>query len=159
VEYSPQFISDFARRTLMNLDRIQQAGGDGESKVFPVTQLWNSLLGLIVLPRERDENLIPDTQLADLWGDGSPLIRERKGASSTLRELVRHLRNAVSHGCVEFMPDEEREIANLTLWNLPSGHWNQPPEKRSWEASVVVSDLDRLARLIAGTYADVFATV
>ena len=79
VEYSPQFISDFARRTLLNLDRIQQAEVEGESDVFPVTQLWNSLLGLVVLPRERDENLIPDTPLADLSADGWPLIRRANG--------------------------------------------------------------------------------
>lgn len=159
MEYSSRFISDFARRTLRNLDRIQQGERDGETDVFPVTQLWNSLLGLVVLPRERDENLIPKTPMADLWTDGRPLIKERRGGSGTLRELVGHLRNAVSHGGVEFMPDEDREIAKLTLWNFPSGKWDQPPEKRNWEAVVAVLDLDRLARLIASTYADVFANV
>ena len=159
MKYSPQFISDFARRTLLNLDRIQQAEHDGESDVFPVTQLWNSLLGLIVLPRERDESLIPDLPTAAMWADGWHPIRERKGESRTLRELVGHLRNAVSHGGVEFVPNEDREIAELTLWNFPSGRWDQSPEKRTWEAVVAVSDLERLARRIASTYADVFAKV
>lgn len=157
MEYSPRFISDFARRTLLNLDRIQQAERDGETDVFPVTQIWNSLLGLVVLPRERDENLIPKTPTAELWADGWPPIMELKGGSGTLRELVGHLRNAVSHAGVEFMPDEDREIAKLKLWNFPSGKWDQPHEKRNWEAVVAVSDLEEFARMIAKTYADAFA--
>ena len=57
------------------------------------------------------------------------------------------------------MPDEDGEIARLTLWNFPSGRWDQPREKRTWEATVAVSDLERLAWLIASTYVKVFANV
>jgi hypothetical protein len=158
MEYSPEFISDFARRTLHNLDRIKQAEDEGEMNVYPVTQLWNSLLGLIVLPRERDQTRIPETPIVDLWADGWPLITERKGASGTLRGLVTNMRHAVAHGNVEFEPNERREIASLTLWNFSGGRPG-PPESRKWEGVISVSDLDQLAYLIANTYAEAFAGV
>ncbi|MHB8463370.1 MAG: HEPN family nuclease [Acidimicrobiales bacterium] len=156
MEYSERFISEFGSRTLINLDHIQEAERDGET-VFPVTQLWNSLLGLVVLPKEREADRIPETPMSDLWADGWPRINEQKGRSTTLRELVGHLRNAVSHGGVDFVPDEGGEIAKVRLWNLPSGRWDQPSEKRGWEAVVTVPDLEGLARRIAGTYVEVFA--
>jgi hypothetical protein len=159
MEYSPEFISDFARRTLHNLDRIKQAEDEGEVNVYPVTQLWNSLLGLIVLPRERDGDRIPKMPISDLWAGGRPLVTERKGASRTLRQLVTSLRNAVAHGGVKFDPDEHGEIVSLTLWNLPRGEWDQPRESRTWEGFIAEPDLEPLARLIAETYAEAFARV
>jgi hypothetical protein len=45
-------IVDFAQRTLRNLDHVQAQARTGDEGVYPVTQLWNSLLGLIVLPHE-----------------------------------------------------------------------------------------------------------
>lgn len=58
MEYT-NFIVDFARRTLLNLDYMQAQADRGVEDVYPVTQLWNSLLGLVVLPRELDVNSLP----------------------------------------------------------------------------------------------------
>lgn len=159
MEYSPGFIADFASRTLRNLDRIQQAEQDGENNVFPITQLWNSLLGLIVMPRERDERLIPETPISDLRTEGWPLPVEAVGDSDTLRDLVRHLRNAVAHGNVRFTADEDRQIVSLTLWNMPLRRGKGSVPKPNWESVIAASDLEVLARMIAGTYAEVFAGV
>ena len=63
-------ITDFAYRTLRNLDSIQSQARDGDDGVYPVTQLWNSLLGLIVLPREVDLERIPRTGMSELWSEG-----------------------------------------------------------------------------------------
>ena len=69
-------IADFAQRTLRNLDYLQHRVRDGDDGLYDVTQLWNSLLGLIVLPLETDkkrgENGIPATPMTVLKRDGWP---------------------------------------------------------------------------------------
>lgn len=77
-------VKDFVSRTQSNLDFIQNleemeiadAGSRDFTKdefetpqVFEVTQLINSLLGLVVLPHETVIDLIPDQQLDTLFGD------------------------------------------------------------------------------------------
>lgn len=52
MEYHERFIIDFAKRTRANLEFIEQAKPSGD-QVFEVTQLVNSLLGLLVFSRER----------------------------------------------------------------------------------------------------------
>ena len=56
------FVGDFAKRTLANLNIIEQEIRENKD-AYEVTQLINSLLGLIVFPFERqikvaDENAI-----------------------------------------------------------------------------------------------------
>ena len=46
MEYT-NFIVDFARRTLLNLDYVQAQADRGVEDVYPVTQLWNSLLARV----------------------------------------------------------------------------------------------------------------
>jgi len=56
-------IRDFAERTIQNLNFIQAQASAADPDAYEVTQLWNSLLGLIVLPQEldsrRDPTIIP----------------------------------------------------------------------------------------------------
>lgn len=51
MDYQKEVIIDFARRTRANLEFIECAEKCGES-VFEVIRLANSLLGLLVFPRE-----------------------------------------------------------------------------------------------------------
>jgi len=44
MEYT-SLIHDFAERTLRNLEHIEKQERLGVDQVYPVTQLWNSLLG------------------------------------------------------------------------------------------------------------------
>ena len=98
VEYT-DFIADFAQRTLLNLDHVQAQERRDKDDVYPVTQLWNSLLGLIVLPREGDLDRIPADSMTDLWLRGWPRITVTIGAdrTETLPGLVNALRNAIAH--------------------------------------------------------------
>ncbi|MDP1794369.1 MAG: HEPN family nuclease [Acidimicrobiales bacterium] len=156
MEYSRHdFIGDFAKRTLKNLDFIQaEAAASG---VYPVTQLWNSLLGLIVLPSEADlESLqIP---MSDLWSDGWPHITTTGREREVLRDLMVDLRNAVAHFNVEFVPGTDREIKTVTVWTRRSNREGKPIEgTRRWEGKLTVKQLDHLARRIAAIYVKEFA--
>ena len=78
MQYHEQFIIDFAKRTRANLEFIEAAEKDGQS-VFEVTQLANSLLGLLIFPKERYMDSIPNTPLAELVSNGWPDIKTTYG--------------------------------------------------------------------------------
>ncbi len=159
MEYT-DFIADFAKRTLRNLDHVQTQALSGDEGVYPVTQLWNSLLGLIVLPRERDLSRIPRIPMTELWSEGWPRLTTTAGREHrTLHDLVSDLRRAVAHFNVEFRAGSDREITSVTMWTQDSGPNGRPIlGSRRWEGQVSVEELDRLARSIAALYLKEFAS-
>jgi hypothetical protein len=152
VEYT-DFIADFAGRTLQNLDRIQSLARDGADDVYPVTQLWNSLLGLIVLPRERDLRHIAATPMSDLVSQGWPGMKMSGSKNLTLRDLVRRLRVAVAHFNVDFKAGANHEISYVTVWTEALGPDGKPMKgSRDWVGEITVEGLERLARRVAEAY-------
>jgi hypothetical protein len=154
-------ITQFAKRTLANLDLVKQASDDGNSDAYEVTQLWNSLLGLIVLPRERDVRRLPKIKLTNLHAVGWPDITTAgKLESETFRGLIGTLRNAVAHFNVEFHANDEGEIREVSLWNEAmddEGH-PLPDHPHRWDGRVDIYKLEQLARRIAATYVDDLGT-
>ena len=128
-------VREIARRTRRNLDVIKaQADGQDEHdpKVYEVTQLINSLLGLIVFPNEEWVKKQPDEDLSVLFGQGwpNPVFLANKVNSSRLKDLVRYLRHSVAHCNVKFIPEDLGggfcRIASVQLWNHPNGDKEKP---------------------------------
>ena len=142
MDYHKAFIIDFARRTKANLERIETLASDGDEvcKVYEVTQLANSLLGLLVFPREHYIDNIPPTPLSELAAQGWPEISPTFGElpHDNLKEFMRVLRNSIAHCNVEFRADSENQIDGLRIWNTKRG-------KKTWEAHLSLKEL----RLIA----------
>ena len=66
----------------------------------------NSLLGLVILPREQYLELRnKSAQLKDLASQGWPDWNITKGNSNTLAQLTRRVRNAAAHGRISFSSD------------------------------------------------------
>jgi hypothetical protein len=140
MDYQKEFVIDFARRTRSNLEFIEAAEKRGEA-VFEVTQLANSLLGLLVFPREHYMRSIPDTPLPNLVKMGWPDIRTTLGQlpQDTLRQLMRMLRNSIAHCNVEFVADQDSRITGIVVWNTnKDGH-------RTWQAELTIDDLRAIA--------------
>jgi hypothetical protein len=157
----PDLITDFAKRTLANLDLVKRAADQGRPDAYEVTQLWNSLLGLIVAPRERDVRRLPKTQLAQLHAAGWPAITTAgELQSETLRGLVGTLRNAVAHFNVEFHANAGGEIQQVSLWNEATDDMGRPlpDQPHRWDGRLDVDQLEQLARKIASTYVDDLGT-
>ncbi len=146
MEYKKDLIEDFARRTRDNLCRLRTMQADG-AEVYEVTALVNSLLGLLVFPQQKYVDSIPETPIDELSRHGWP-IPEVVGdfpQVTNLRQLVRHLRNAISHFNVEFFPNHSGQIAGLVVWNV-----DPRSNRTTWKAKLSVSDLDAIAhRFIA----------
>jgi hypothetical protein len=111
VEYK-KLIRDFAVRTRANLTRIYdlaalEDGKEPESRtVFEVTQLINSMLGLLVFPKEAYEG-IPSTPISDLEESGYPCIAVQEVDASegipdeaTYKEHLDWDSNLEAHNCI-----------------------------------------------------------
>jgi len=134
-------VADFARRTRLNLRALKSRQEEGH-EVFETTQLINSMLGLLVFPREEFVGRIPELPLGDLKTRGWPVPKVRPGFAQArnLNELVRYLRNAISHFNIEFIGDGQNEIRIVRVWNSPPGS-----NTRTWEADLSLEDLRGIA--------------
>jgi hypothetical protein len=115
----------FVVRTLKNLTYIEEARrGANPADVHEVTQLMLSMLGLVIIQWERgafDPHLASrfqqalNTTIADF---GGPLLRDMRDnyhrKCTTVRALVRHLRNAVAHGRFIFS-NESRAMDDVSI--------------------------------------------
>jgi hypothetical protein len=156
VEYN-DLISDFADRTLRNLDDVQKRVRHGDKGLYDVTQLWNSLLGLIVLPLETEKknkhskSRIPATPMTELGSNGWPRLTVNGGDDESLHDLVKNLRHAVAHANVKFIAGSDHQIASVEVWN------EYPRGTVVWNGRATVEELDRFVRLIAVLYRETFA--
>ncbi|BCT91151.1 hypothetical protein LYSHEL_01750 [Lysobacter helvus] len=104
----------FAARTRRNLECIDAAYEAGDA-VHPTTQLVVSLLGLVVVPHER--NLVKQLgvmSLASLQAGGWPQWTFELQICETLAQLFRHLRNAIAHGRFSFNSDST-DISDVVI--------------------------------------------
>lgn len=101
MEYEPEFERNFMRRTLEIV-----RGYDGP---YDATLLLNCLLGLLIVPKEKSIDRIPQDPVERLasWGISPHSINNFGRCQcghkypKTLRQLVKGLRNAVAHFRIE----------------------------------------------------------
>lgn len=143
-------IRDFSARTWRNLKTLEGLRCEG-SEVFETTQLLNSMLGLIVFPREELVNRIPATPFLELQRDGwpTPTILEGYRDPTDLRDMIRYLRNSIAHFNLEFIVDDHREIKGLRVWNT-----RQNRGQKTWEAELSLSDLRGIAERFSKVISD-----
>ena len=141
MDYQKEFIVDFAKRTRSNLEFIERAEG---CDVFKVTQLFNSMLGLLVFPQQSYMDRIPETSVQDLVNVGWPDIKVIRGDASyeNLRELIRMLRNGVAHCNVKFIADDKNQLTGLRIWNHKG---DKSRNLKNWEAELSIQDLRTIA--------------
>ena len=111
---------EFIARTQKNLIAIECLKDKG-GEVYEVTQLLNSMLGLLIFPKERRlyEKIQPkswDTMVEEGW----PLPSEDYSHVSDLEQLITNMRNAVAHCNIELIP-EHGEISSIEFKNFRQG--------------------------------------
>lgn len=120
------FVKDIATRTRHNLEKIEAQSAAGFD-VYEVTQLINSLLGMLVFVHAK-ENL-PDTPWSEI--DGFPSVDFLLGEDQTEKfdKFIKFVRHAVAHGNVEAEAEGKgsKTITHLVLWNIPPG-----TDKENW---------------------------
>jgi hypothetical protein len=132
---------EFATRTRTNLLFIEHASREnleGHARVHPVTQLANSLLGLVVFPWEREfAKHVQKLPLSELAVHGWPVWTIEEGSCQTLGELVRHIRNAVAHGHLTF----SSAPSIIDLVEIEVSDYRAAATKPYWRARISAADL------------------
>jgi hypothetical protein len=139
-------IHDFARRTLANLNALTlMRAQNPEVEFFEVTNLINSMLGLLIFPQQAFVNEIPPTPLAELETQGWPIPRVtgRFAQVQNLNQLVRYLRNAVAHCNVKFKAGDRGEIIGLIVWNNDT---RRPGAPKTWQAELTLDEVEKITR-------------
>jgi hypothetical protein len=123
-------IKGFSQRVRKNSDFISRSCEAGED-VHVVTQFVVSLLGLIVFPYAEltRTKVFPACTMKFLYEEhGWPHFEVVRGPPiETLDELIRHLRNAISHYFISFEPPNERTLTHITITFGPT----KPRDRRS----------------------------
>jgi hypothetical protein len=110
-------IAGFAQRVRKNTDFLVNAFEGGED-VHIVTQFVLSLLGLIIFPYEemKRRDSFSTKTMKELQEEGWPKFAVIRGQEfKDLHELVKHLRDAVSHYQIEFKPENARHLESITI--------------------------------------------
>jgi hypothetical protein len=108
---------DFIKRTKKIVEEYQQ---DKE-----ITLLINCMLGLLVFIKEQYPPKIPSDKYTD-WGltkDSIKTCLKKKGVKSDkIKDVIRHLRNAVSHGYFDVITERKNEITHIEFTDYPYGN-------------------------------------
>ena len=135
----------FAMRTRKNLENINIAYSRG-ADVHPVTQVVCSLMGIAVFPWENSFKFInDDLSVTDIFTNPPLHFEIQKGSVRNFGELLRIVRNSVSHRGIEFSSDSRNlnEVKITLTERKRSG--------RDWEVrSVIVFTGTQLLQLCDG---------
>ena len=112
------FLRDFINRTLHNLEFLEGKHESGQYEVYEFTQLVNSLLGLLVIPQQREFNRIDDSFIDEqiLEKLQGAIVRNdyarESNSHNNFKIILKHMRNAIAHGWLE-MSATESEISTI----------------------------------------------
>lgn len=124
-------VEGFIQRTRTNLELVEKSY-TMQSEGHLITQLVNSLLGIIVFPWEYESlNYLKNQKMESLGLEGWPDEILKLGEADSVGEFIRHMRNAVAHGRITFSSDS-RELNNVTLTFEDRKNNNMPV---NWQVS------------------------
>lgn len=115
------FVNDFYKRTLCILR-------DGHEK-YEFTLIINLMVGLLIIPKEKyfENKTIPDSFVSKRTLDKvrncitKNFIDGEVNSNDSLKEIIRHLRNAVAHGGLEifgkdaYLKYDDNRIESITF--------------------------------------------
>jgi hypothetical protein len=156
--------SGLAHRTLKNLDFIKNAYA---ADVHPVTQVINSLLGLLVFPVEKEKSFFEKLehekldsldpaaiQAALITRFSTPsLVVTKFGNCKDFGKFFERLRNAISHRRLRFSgADPDSNVLKDVMITLQDCKYDFSKKKclpPDWEIRLSAEDLEKLSRYLA----------
>jgi hypothetical protein len=171
-----QFLGDFAKRTVKNMNYIFNHTEEGN--LFEVTQLINSLLGLIIIPAEAYKRKVKDVQLKHCapteYKNTYNLIKQcveenryycdypkntntiMRGNEHSVVDFITHIRNAVAHGGnkgIHFFPLEEHgRITSVYFYDNDEITKNESENVHQFCIKLSVAEVKILAQYISKMY-------
>ena len=103
-----KYVAEFIERTLGNLKAIENMASEG-SNVFEETQFVNSIIGLLIFPKENFFNLIKDEMVSPQLLEkvkkdinNNYLTKQGIPEQNNLKNIIKHIRNSTAHGNTMF---------------------------------------------------------
>lgn len=167
-----EFVKDFSGRTRQNMRVIDaiydEHSDDPEKKVYEVTQVINSLFGMIIVPYEKFKDQINKSEYADInsYKEIKKLIHEldrNKFLRSTypgdseevgVFSFIGHLRNALAHsgnGRLNFYPVNSKKD-NIKAVYFMDRYENQNGRISYFCCRLSVKRIRKLCELIPSLY-------
>ena len=104
---------DFIERTLELICKYE------EDEDYEVTLLINCCLGLLVLPKEKHLNSIPDKKIpatSDLWGLSRHSVTvDCPCCGYKLSNVIRRIRNGICHFKIKTLRDDTGQISKVEI--------------------------------------------
>ena len=136
---SKNTVEGIIERTRTNLELIESTY-TSRTEGHVVTQLANSLLGIVVYPWEHQGlDHLKSREMSEIGLEGWPdqIMELGKDKTNTVGEFVKHMRNAVAHGRITFSSDD-RELTEVTITFEDRKKKSAPPY---WRARINAKQL------------------
>lgn len=134
---------DFINRTLTILKQYESINFESaKEEKYEVTLCMNCLMGLIVVPQQIWLKRIPNVELDKSWYLKKVHIDSIKSNNYRLNNIVKHLRNSVSHG--NLSPISKDYGRNKKITHLKFKDYNNEGEL-TFEAQFPVESLKNFA--------------
>lgn len=149
MEPSDEKTIEIARRTRKNLEYVY-AQYDQGAPVYEFTQLFNSMLGILVCLREEYFHG-SEIEWSDVEHLGLRVAVSLKSKSEKFSRLISCTRNAVAHSNYFFIADGNRKIIGVEIWNVPSNTSVNDRKKRAiwtWSSKFTENELRDFAYLM-----------
>lgn len=149
-KHNGSIVVEFAKRTLQNLSIIENHNVDPNDR-REVTQLINSLLGLVVVPQQKYLDTVPDITPATLLESQWPKAFFHNTVTKKdigLHESLTKLRHAIAHFNVDIV-SKNGVIAAIKFWNHPGGNQDRPID---WSTQMSINDLRDTVQHLSETY-------
>lgn len=113
-----EFIADFARRTKSNLLVIEE-NAKFSKDCYEVTQMINSLVGLLVFPQQKYFQKIPTEfptkEMERILDNSKSTYPDEVNKPKAFNTIIKHMKNAVSHERLSILPQGPQEIEEIVF--------------------------------------------
>lgn len=143
-----EFVRDFAKRSRENLEHVEAEKRHG-GEFHEVTQLINSLLGMLVFIQE--EESLPNVRVECIQDFPSitTIDGDQKGE---LRMLIKALRDAVAHGQIKELSEDGETIAGFTFWTTQTRV--EKPRPVVWKVALTLENIRWIANYLTNRISD-----
>lgn len=129
------YSAEFAKRTRSILR-------DCFSEEYEVTQLINSMVGLLIIPEQKEYKNIDDNYISNELLN--KLQKCSKPSSVDFRTIIHRMRNAVAHSRIEFIGEKQSKDGNMEIQRVRFKDKNQRNSSDVFEIELCIDDLKKL---------------
>jgi hypothetical protein len=148
---------DFVTRTKSIIEQYNNIDfSKSTDEKYEITLCMNCLMGLVVIPQQVWIDEVPKTDLSSDWFIKDSHIKFIEGDKYKINEIVRHLRNSVSHG--HLIPISMDKGSNKKVTHLRFiDYFDDSKTKRTFEAKIPVETLKKFAIKFANTMLEIMS--